>query len=272
MEFRIVRPDGSEQDVKILRFPQRVPHDYIPCPPEVTLFDQLRFHYPAGWEPVFQECQPNFLPMLQRIDEICREMGRTFSPSPNRVLEVYRLCHPQNIRLILMAQDPYHGEYKDGSSIANGLSFSTHRGERIQPSLANIFRELGRYYSNKGEVFEMPCHGDLSRWVREEGVFLLNASLTVVRGKPNSHQGLWNSLVIKTLQYIIQCNNKVLFLTMGKPSSIILKELNCQIKSVEVPHPSPVNSRVPFVGCGCFEKVENYFKSIGESPINWRLD
>ena len=127
-------------------------------------------------------------------------------PAPANIFNAFNLCPLDNVKVVIIGQDPYHGENE-----AHGLAFSVKKGVRIPPSLRNIFKEL----KNEYEDFEIPNNGCLMPWV-EEGVLLLNATLTVEKDKANSHKNIgWQNFTDKIIELINQKEEPVVFLLWG---------------------------------------------------------
>ena len=186
----------------------------------------------------------------------------TFYPSKNNIFAALRDITPDNVKVILLGQDPYH---TDGA--AHGYSFSTRKGYDIQPSLKNIFKELSMEYDKKID----PEYGDLTKW-EKEGVLLLNRVLTVKPHEPNSHCGIgWERFTEAILKYFAN-KHKVVYLLLGAKA----KEA---IRSIDVPpnrvvyagHPSPLNTSGSFIGSDCFKKVNEVLMSMNVLPIRWHI-
>jgi uracil-DNA glycosylase len=169
-----------------------------------------------------------------------------------------------------MGQDPYIG-YEIINNIkipqACGLSFSVPKShKKIPPSLQNIFKEIKNCYPD----YEIPKHGSLKRWVKKEKILLLNAALTVIEGKSNSHAELWTSFTDKLIKYISEKNNKTIFLLMG--NFAIKKEYLIDTKKHKVfrtVHPSPLSANRGFFGCNIFKIINEYLIENNQEPINW---
>ena len=136
-------------------------------------------------------------------------------PKFENIFEAFKYFEIYELKLVLLGQDPYISqEMNNGKCIiqATGLSFSVPKEiKKIPPSLLNIFKEL----KNEFNYFNIPNNGDLIRWVKEEKILLLNTSLTVEKGKSNSHQHLWINFINELIEYISQNTNNVIFLFLG---------------------------------------------------------
>lgn len=183
-----------------------------------------------------------------------------YPPRPLRALE---LTPPEEVRVVILGQDPYHGPGQ-----AEGLAFSVAPGVRPPPSLRNMFAEIER------DLGVPPAaHGSLVRW-SQQGVLLLNTSLTVEAEKPGSHSTRgWEVL---TDQLIRRCNES------GPPKVFLLWGAHAQKKAALIDpalhrvllanHPSPLSARrgpLPFIGCGHFRQANAWLESQGFEPVRW---
>jgi uracil-DNA glycosylase len=182
-------------------------------------------------------------------------------PPKSMIFQAFELCPPDSVKVVLIGQDPYHAPGQ-----AHGLSFSVHDGVKFPPSLKNMFKEL---QSDLG--VEAPFSGNLSRWAKQ-GVFLLNAVLTVESGKPGSHaQKGWELFTDAVIRYLSKNNSHLVFLLWGnyafKKAELIDENKHLILKAA---HPSPL-ARGAFFGCKHFSKTNEYLKSKGKNPIDWQL-
>lgn len=188
---------------------------------------------------------------------------KTIFPPNEAVFTIFDKIAPKDVKVIILGQDPYHGVNQ-----ANGMSFSVNKGEKIPPSLRNIYIELN---SDLGII--PPSHGDLTAWV-EQGVFLLNATLTVEQAKPNSHKDIgWQIFTDRVIEIISNFDYPKVFILWGsfaisKSSLIKSNENNFIITS---PHPSPFSAHRGFFGSKPFSKANNFLISRGVKPIDWRV-
>lgn len=168
------------------------------------------------------------------------------------------------VKVVIVGQDPYHGPGQ-----AHGLSFSVLPGVRPPPSLKNIFKELE---SDLG--FPPPKQGCLLSWAKQ-GVFLLNATLTVRQSSPKSHHGKgWELFTDAVLRELAMNRKGLVFLLWGKlaqEKGAFLKEINHEHLILQAPHPSPYSASSGFFGCRHFSQANAFLESRGEKPINWDL-
>lgn len=166
-------------------------------------------------------------------------------------------CNSFNIIL-----DPY---IREGQAM--GLCFSVPRGVKVPPSLVNVHKELVRDPNVK---FVRPEHGDLTEWAKQ-GVFLLNASLTVREGKSGSHSSFgWKTFAQRAIEKISNEKRNVVFLLWGRHAQEVEQYVDKSKHYVlTAGHPSPMNRTNPFVGCGCFSKTNELLVKHDKIPINW---
>jgi uracil-DNA glycosylase len=181
-------------------------------------------------------------------------------PPGKQIFSAFWQCPLPSVKVVILGQDPYHGEGQ-----ANGLAFSVAPGLPFPPSLLNIFKEL------KADLgIPMPPNGDLSRWAAQ-GVFLLNATLTVRANSAGSHQNQgWESITDAVIQTISREREGVVFLLWGayaqKKEELIDSKRHCILKA---PHPSPLAAHRGFWGCKHFSKANDYLLASGQTPISW---
>lgn len=183
-----------------------------------------------------------------------------YPPQPLRALA---LTPPQDVRVVILGQDPYHGPGQ-----AEGLAFSVAPGVKPPPSLRNIFLEIQRDLG-----IPPPANGSLVRWA-EQGVLLLNTCLTVEDGQPASHAGQgWETLTDALIRHCSQTGPAKAFLLWGGHAQKRLPAIDGARHAVfQANHPSPLSARrgpVPFLGCGHFSAVNRWLVAQGQAPIRW---
>ena len=205
--------------------------------------------------------QQEFIDLIGRIGTEYRR-GNVYPPWDD-IFRAFLLTPFDRVRVVILGQDPYHGPAQ-----AHGLSFSVTAGQRFPPSLRNIFREQTRDLG-----IEMPLSGDLSRWA-EQGVLLLNTSLTVAAGKAGSHQKIgWEKFTDAVIEELSSHGRPgIIFLLWGafaeKKEKLIDRDRHHILKA---PHPSPLSAHRGFIGCGHFSMVNRILEEQGEPPIDWSL-
>ncbi|HLT72886.1 MAG TPA: uracil-DNA glycosylase [Cyclobacteriaceae bacterium] len=181
-------------------------------------------------------------------------------PPGREIFRSFDCCDFDNVRVVIIGQDPYHGPGQ-----ANGLCFSVRDGVRMPRSLVNIFKEI---HSDLGKP--VPDSGDLTRWANQ-GVLLLNATLTVRASSPGSHQNRgWETFTDQVIQTISNEKENVVFLLWGsyaqKKGELIDRTKHCVLIS---PHPSPFSADRGFFGNRHFSKTNEYLRRKGLPEIDW---
>ena len=181
-------------------------------------------------------------------------------PPGKEIFNAFDHCPLDSVKVVILGQDPYHGPGQ-----AHGLSFSVKPGVQFPPSLLNIFKEIE---TDLGKP--MPQNGDLTRWA-DQGVFLLNATLTVRAHQAGSHQRKgWEEFTDEVIRTVSDTQENVVFLLWGayaqKKSALIDGSKHLILKA---PHPSPLSSYRGFFGCKHFSKANTYLISNGKKPIDW---
>ncbi len=188
--------------------------------------------------------------------------SETCFPPEKFIFKAFETCSFENLKVVIIGQDPYHG---DGQ--AHGLSFSVPMGIKFPPSLRNIFKEL----SADLEI-QVPFQGDLTGWA-QQGVLLLNTTLTVRKSTPGSHQKLgWEEFTDSVIKTISDKKEVVVFVLWGKfaeqKTELIDSSKHYIITSA---HPSPFSAHRGFLGSKPFSKTNDYLKSKGKKVIDWEL-
>lgn len=177
-------------------------------------------------------------------------------PSRENVFRVFQM-DVKTIKIVLLGQDPYHAPGQ-----AHGLSFSVPDGEKIPPSLKNIYKELTFNFPERNYQFNT---GNLEKWFTRENIFLLNSSLTVQHGKAGSDMDIWEDFTDEVIQFISNQNNDCVFLLLGNYAKSKSKFINNKNKIVMEVHPSPLARG--FIGSNVFKRVET---ALGYN-INWSV-
>ena len=186
--------------------------------------------------------------------------SNTIFPPAGQIFNAFNTCPFNNVKVVILGQDPYHGPGQ-----AHGLCFSVNDGVQFPPSLQNIFKEIT---SDLG--IPAPKTGNLTRWA-EQGVLLLNATLTVRASQAGSHQGKgWEEFTDAVIKTISEKAENVVFILWGsyaiKKKSLINPSKHCILTA---PHPSPLSSYRGFFGCKHFSQTNTYLTSKGKTPIEW---
>ncbi len=184
-------------------------------------------------------------------------------PDMNLIFDSLKKVSYEDVKVVIIGQDPYHGPGQ-----AHGHSFSVMPGITIPPSLRNIYKEIvddvGGY---------IPNNGYLIKWVNQ-GVLLLNTTLTVRRGRANSHRDLgWQILTDRIIEILGEKDEPIVFILWG--SHALSKKRFIHNKNhlvIQSPHPSPLSAYRGFFGSKPFSKTNSYLKEHGKKPIDWQIE
>lgn len=215
-----------------------------------------------GWlEAMKEEFTKEYFLSIKTFLKSEKAAGKVIYPPGMQIFSAFNHTPFDNIKCLIVGQDPYHGMGQ-----ANGLCFSVAKGVRQPPSLVNIFKEL-----NDDLGIPFPKHGDLTSWA-DQGVLLLNASLTVEAGKPASHSKIgWEIFTDAVISKVSNDKEHVVFILWGKfaqsKSALIDQSKHCILTSA---HPSPYSAHM-FFGCRHFSKANAYLEKHGITPIDWSL-
>ncbi len=216
-----------------------------------------------SWKVVLEEefNKPYFETLVSFLKEE-KAKHTVIYPPGSLIFQAFNMTPFDRVKVVILGQDPYHNPGE-----AMGLCFSVPKGIRIPPSLQNIYKEL----QNDVGV-SIPSHGDLSRWA-ENGVFLLNAMLTVEKNKPGSHQSIgWQLFTDRVIQLLSEKRQGLVFLLWGnfakKKAGLIDASRHLIL---EAAHPSPL-AQGAFFGCKHFSKANAYLQTQGKSPVDWQLE
>jgi uracil-DNA glycosylase len=185
---------------------------------------------------------------------------QTIYPPAKLIFNAFNICPFDKVKVVIIGQDPYHGYGQ-----AHGLCFSVNDGVQFPPSLINIFKEIER---DLGIPF--PASGNLERWAKQ-GVFLLNATLTVRAGMAGSHQNKgWEEFTDSVIKELSDKREHLVFMLWGsyaqKKGSVIDTKKHLVLKAV---HPSPLSAYRGFIGCGHFRQANDYLRQKGIEEIKW---
>ena len=180
-------------------------------------------------------------------------------PSSANIYNAFKKTSYDDVKVVILGQDPYHEEGQ-----ANGLAFSVNNGVKTPPSLKNIFKELQDDIGG-----ELRTNPDLTDWAKQ-GVFLLNSSLTVIEGRPNSMADIWNTFTDSIIKLLNSKEKPIIFVLWGKNARNKKKLIDTNKHFIiESAHPSPLSAYRGFFGSKPFSKVNEYLISTGQVPIDW---
>ena len=221
---------------------------------------------PASWrpalEPVLETDEARRLGGWLKAEE---DAGKTVYPPRGSRLKALELTPLDQVKVVILGQDPYHG-----AGQAMGLSFSVPQGIKVPPSLVNIYKELE---SDLG--IARPATGDLSRWA-QQGVLLLNNTLTVEDSKAGSHAGRgWDALTDASVAAVAAREEPSVFILWGSHAQAKAKRIGGLRGGphhiIESPHPSPLSAYRGFFGSRPFSRANEFLSANGRGPIDWSL-
>lgn len=219
-------------------------------------------HFDNDWEellgPEFEK--PYYQELRKKLMSEYR--NKTVYPGMYDLFNAFHATSYENVKVVILGQDPYHGPGQ-----AHGLSFSVRPGVDIPPSLRNIYQEL---HDDLGCT--PPNHGCLDSWA-EQGVLLLNSSLSVIRGQANSHQNLgWQQLTDHVIELLNRREKPVVFILWGNNARAKKKLItNPNDLVIESAHPSPLSASRGFFGSRPFSRANAFLEKNGMTPIHWCL-
>ncbi|MBU2038686.1 MAG: uracil-DNA glycosylase [Gammaproteobacteria bacterium] len=216
-----------------------------------------------SWQAVLgSELEQPYMHNLREFLKAEKAAGKVIFPPGPQIFNAFNHTPFQQVRVVIIGQDPYHGPGQ-----AHGLSFSVQPGVKIPPSLVNIFKEI------EGDLgLRMSGSGDLTPWA-DQGVLLLNATLTVEQANAGSHQGKgWEQFADAAIRALNEQREGLVFVLWGsyaqKKGAVIDPQKHLVLKSV---HPSPLSAHRGFFGNRQFSRINDYLISRGEAPIQWQL-
>ncbi|MFN8166358.1 MAG: uracil-DNA glycosylase [Bacteroidia bacterium] len=216
-----------------------------------------------SWKKVLAEefKRPSFVSLKAFLLNEKKSGQQIFPPGPE-IFAALDATPFENVKVVLLGQDPYHG-----AGQAHGLSFSVKAGQKLPPSLQNIYKELRSDLN-----IPMNSSGDLTAWAKQ-GVLLLNATLTVRENQPGSHQKKgWEEFTDAIIRELSARRNGLIFLLWGRYAQAKENLIDTTKHFIlRAAHPSPFSADRGFFGCRHFSKVNELLAEQGLSPINWDL-
>lgn len=235
-------------------------------PQECRKVDTPPFNLGPSWQPVMEEeLRKPYVTQLAAF--LCGEIGagELIYPPPPLIFNAFHQTPYEETRVVIIGQDPYHG-----SGQAQGMSFSVAEGVPLPPSLRNIFKEL-----KEDLGIDPPESGSLLKWA-QQGVLLLNATLTVRAREPKSHYGRgWERFTDAVVSKLLEREDPPIFLLWGKSAQEKVHHIQGAAHSrahlLVAPHPSPYSADSGFFGCRHFSKTNRLLEQMGKRPIDWSL-
>ena len=218
---------------------------------------------PSWLEVLHGEFEKDYMIKLRQFLKEEKETGNKTYPKNADIFNAFWKTPFKNLKVMILGQDPYHG-----ANQAHGLSFSVQKGITPPPSLKNIYKEL----STDIPGFVIPNTGDLTEWA-EQGVMLLNATLTVRAGSPGSHQKKgWEIFTDTVIQKISEQKEGIIFLLWGKFAQAKTELIDAKKHYIlKAAHPSPYSADNGFFGCHHFSKTNAILEKEGKKPIDWQI-
>ena len=225
--------------------------------------EYLNLQISPSWKRVLEQqlSSPEYAKLLQRV-QAASEAHEVYPPT-RLVYNAFNLTPLERVKVVIIGQDPYHEPQQ-----AIGLAFAVSAGTPLPPSLRNIYKEL---QADLG--IPIPATGDLTPW-SDQGVLLLNTSLTVERGKASSHSRIgWQLITYAAVRAVSQHRRNVVFMLWGSHAQQ-LRELIDEERHLVLmaAHPSPLSAHKGFFGCRHFSKANAYMQQQGIEPIDWSLN
>ncbi len=216
----------------------------------------------ASWKEALREefSKPYFDSIVSHLKSEKSKAKRIYPPGP-LIFNAFNLTPYDQVKVIIIGQDPYHNIGQ-----AMGLCFSVPKNVRTPASLKNIYKELADDVN-----MSIPNHGDLTQWA-EQGIFLLNAMLTVEHNQPGSHKNIgWQTFTDAVISQLSEHKQNLVFMLWGnfaKSKKTLIDETKHYV--LEAAHPSPL-ARNAFMGCKHFSKCNEILRKIGKEEINWQV-
>jgi uracil-DNA glycosylase len=209
------------------------------------------------------EFEQDYMLKLKQFLKAEKAAGHVIYPKGSDIFNAFNKTPFTDLEVVILGQDPYHGLHQ-----AHGLSFSVQKGVAIPPSLQNIYKELQTDIPG----FVIPDHGNLTEWA-EQGVLLLNATLTVRAGLPGSHQKAgWEHFTDKVISEISKRKEGIVFLLWGKFAQAKAELIDSKKHHIlKAAHPSPFSAHSGFFGCQHFSKTNAILQAEGKQPVNWQI-
>lgn len=225
------------------------------------------------WDAVLQGefCKPYYMQLCAYVQN--EYLEKKVYPPREHIYDALRLVDYSDAKVVILGQDPYHGYGQ-----ANGLAFAVNSGVAFPPSLQNIFKEIQAEYG--GTAIENPsrnndnsnmqkCDSSLLSWAKQ-GVLLLNSSLSVREGEPNSHSNCgWLEFTSAILAALSRREKPMVFMLWGNNAISKKPLIDARHYILTAPHPSPLSAYRGFFGCNHFVLANEFLVKNGQNPINW---
>ena len=221
--------------------------------------DRVRLE--PGWKQALaSEFSSDYMTQLRAFLLAEKQQGKVVYPPGAQIFNAFEHTPFDQVKVVILGQDPYHGPGQ-----AHGLCFSVPEGVPPPPSLINIFKEISRDFGTP-----MSRNGNLEHWA-DQGVLLLNATLTVLQGQAGAHQGKgWERFTDAVIDRLNRERDALVFMLWGsyaqKKGALIDRQRHLVLTA---PHPSPLSAHRGFIGCGHFSRANSWLQEHGQAPIDW---
>ena len=220
-----------------------------------------RVRLEPGWKNALaDQFSSDYMTQLRAFLLAEKQQGKVVYPPGQLIFNAFEHTPFDQVKVVILGQDPYHGPGQ-----AHGLCFSVPEGVKPPPSLVNIFKEIERDLAKP-----VSKNGNLEHWA-DQGVLLLNATLTVQAGLAGSHQGKgWEQFTDAVIDQLNRQRDGLVFMLWGsyaqKKGALIDRQRHLVLTA---PHPSPLSAHRGFIGCGHFSRANNWLSERGQAPIDW---
>lgn len=210
-----------------------------------------------------EEFEKPYMQDLEAFLQKEKQEGEVIFPPGSLIFNAFNHTPFDKVKVVILGQDPYHG-----AGQAHGLSFSVQKGVAIPPSLRSIYKELHADIPG----FVIPQHGELTHWA-DQGVLLLNATLTVRKAEPASHHKKgWEIFTDQAIRTLSEKRSGIVFLLWGKNAQAKIPLIDGEKHTIlTAAHPSPYSAYSGFFGCRHFSKTNEILKKLGQTPIDWQI-
>jgi uracil-DNA glycosylase len=231
--------------------------------PSAAMSGRMQVAIEPSWQQALgEEFDKPYFQELTAFLKAEKAEGKSIYPAGKDIFRAFELTPVGNVKVVILGQDPYHGNGQ-----AHGLSFSVPRGIAVPPSLQNIYKEVAQDMG-----LPIPKHGNLTHWA-EQGVLLINATLTVESSRAGSHQKRgWETFTDAVIKHISQAHTGVVFLLWGrfaKDKGQLIDPRRHHVLTAA--HPSPFAADKGFFGCKHFSRANQLLTQQGKTPIDWEI-
>jgi len=218
-----------------------------------------------NWNPILQKIMLDYPDLETKLKEDKEKYSYDIFPPQHLIFQAFNLCPIDNLKIVIIGQDPYHQPNQ-----ANGLAFSVNQNNKLPPSLRNIFQEIK---NDLGETNYQVKSGDLT-YLANQGILLLNTTLTVRHSKPNSHLKLWKGFTQKVINYLLEEKEDIIFMLWGNNAKTLLSKKSEEVLKkhhiYKSTHPSPLSAnRGGWFGQKMFSRVNEKLRELEKEEIKW---